>query len=140
MGVSKSILNYVIFCHQDELNWPFDQGKTLKERFDEIFNSTRFNRALETISKLQKELQIDIRSLNAEKQTFKVLVVEVEDKETKLEDHKKRLNTTKEKISDIDKQLEPVKQKLEKVQQFNSEYKNVQAEEGKLNENLLIYK
>lgn len=140
LGVSKSILNYVIFCHQDELNWPFDQGKMLKERFDEIFNSTRFNKALETISKLQKELQSDIRSLNAEKQTFKVLVAEVKDKETKLEDHKKRLDTAKEKISDIDKQLAPVKQKLDEVQQFNSEYKNVQTEEGKSNENSLICK
>jgi len=125
-------LNYVIFCHQDELNWPFDQGKTLKERFDEIFDSARFNKALEAISKLQKELQGDIRGLNAEKQTFKVLVSEVEDKEAKLKEQKKRLDTTKEKISDIDKQLVPVKQKLEEVQQFHLEYKNVQTEEGKL--------
>lgn len=130
MGVSKSILNFVIFCHQDELNWPFDQGKVLKDRFDEIFNSTRFNKASETILKLQKELQGDIRNLNAEKKTFKVLVTEVEDKETKLKENEKRLDTTKEKISDIDKQLEPVKQKLEEVQQFNSEYKNIQTEEG----------
>jgi len=125
-------LNYVIFCHQDELNWPFDQGKTLKERFDEIFDSARFNKALEAISKLQKELQSDIRGLNAEKQTFKVLVSEVEDKEAKLKEQQKRLDTTKEKISDIDKQLVPVKQKLEEVQQFHLEYKNVQTEEGKL--------
>ncbi|KMQ92902.1 dna repair protein rad50 [Lasius niger] len=131
LGVSKSILNYVIFCHQDELNWPFDQGKVLKERFDEIFDSTKFNKALETISKLHKELQGDIRSLNAEKQTFKVLVSEVEDKETKLEEHKKRLDTTKEKINDIDKQLTPLKQKIEEVQQSHSEYKNIQTEEEK---------
>ncbi|XP_050464674.1 DNA repair protein RAD50 [Cataglyphis hispanica] len=131
LGVSKSILNYVIFCHQDELNWPFDQGKALKERFDEIFDSTKFNKALETISKLYKELQGDIRTLNAEKQTFKVLVSEVVDKETKLEEHKKRLDTTKEKIIDIDKQLTPLKQKIEEVQQSHSEYKNIQAEEEK---------
>nr|XP_012221947.1 PREDICTED: DNA repair protein RAD50-like [Linepithema humile] len=131
LGVSKSILNYVIFCHQDELNWPFDQGKALKERFDEIFDSSKFNKALENISKLYKDLQGDIRSLNAEKQTFKVFVSEVEDKETKLEDQKKRLDTTKEKINDINKQLEPLKQKIEEVQQFHLEYKNVQAEEEK---------
>ncbi|XP_018314575.1 DNA repair protein RAD50 isoform X2 [Mycetomoellerius zeteki] len=131
LGVSRSILNYVIFCHQDELNWPFDQGKTLKERFDEIFDSARFNKALETISKLQKELQSDIRTLNAEKQTYKVLVSEVQDKETKLKEQKKRLDTTKEKINDIDKQLEPIKQKLEEIQKFHSEYKNIQTEEEK---------
>ncbi|XP_024893942.1 DNA repair protein RAD50 [Temnothorax curvispinosus] len=131
LGVSKSILNYVIFCHQDELNWPFDSGQTLKQRFDDIFNSTRYSKALDTILKLQKELQSDIRSLTAEKKTFKVLVAEVEDKENKLKDQKKRLDTAKEKISDIDKQLDPVKQKLEEVQQFHSEYKNVQSEEEK---------
>ncbi|XP_029680101.1 DNA repair protein RAD50 [Formica exsecta] len=131
LGVSKSILNYVIFCHQDEFNWPFDQGKDLKDRFDEIFDSTKFNKALDTISKLYKELQGDIRTLNAEKKTFKVLVSAVEDKETKLEEHKKRLNTTKEKINDIDKQLTPLKQKIEEVQQSHSEYKNIQAEEEK---------
>ncbi|XP_018394669.1 PREDICTED: DNA repair protein RAD50 [Cyphomyrmex costatus] len=131
LGVSRSILNFVIFCHQDELNWPFDQGKMLKERFDEIFDSARFNKALETISKLQKELQSDIKTLSAEKQTFKVLLSEVQDKETKLKDQKKRLDTTKEKINDIDKQLEPVKQKLEEVQKFHLEYKNIQTEEEK---------
>ncbi|KAG5322879.1 RAD50 protein, partial [Pseudoatta argentina] len=131
LGVSRSILNYVIFCHQDELNWPFDQGKLLKERFDEIFDSARFNKALETISKLQKELQSDIRTLNAEKETYKVLVSEVQDKETKLKEQKKRLDTTKEKMNDIDKQLEPVKQRLEEIQKFHSEYKNIQTEEEK---------
>jgi len=132
-------LNYVIFCHQDELNWPFDQGKLLKERFDEIFDSARFNKALETISKLQKELQSDIRTLNAEKQTYKVLVSEVQDKEIKLKEQKKRLDTTKEKMNNIDKQLEPVKQKLEEVQKFHSEYKNIQTEEGKLKKIVLKY-
>jgi len=73
--------------------------------------------------------------LNAEKQTFKVLVSEVENKETKLEEHKKRLDITKEKINDIDKQLVPLKQKIEEVQQSHSEYKNIQAEEGKFSKN-----
>lgn len=125
-------MNYVIFCHQDELNWPFDQGKTLKERFDEIFDSAKFNKALESISKLQKELQGDIRGLIAEKNTFKVLVSEVEDKENKLKEQKKRLDTTKEKISEIDRNLEPVKHKLEEIQQFHTDYKKLQTEEGEL--------
>lgn len=125
-------MNYVIFCHQDELNWPFDQGKTLKERFDEIFDSAKFNKALESISKLQKELQGDIRGLIAEKNTFKVLVSEVEDKENKLKEQKKRLDTTKEKISEIDRNLEPVKHKLEEIQQFHTDYKKLQNEEGEL--------
>lgn len=84
---------------------------------------------------MYKDLQADIRGMTAEKQTFKMLVSEVDDKEIKLEEQKKRLNTTKEKINDIDKQLQPLKQKIEEMQRFHSEYKNVQVEEGKLNEN-----
>jgi len=129
-------LNYVIFCHQDELNWPFDQGKVLKERFDEIFGSTKFNKALENITKIYKDLESEIRGLKTEKKAFSVILTEVEDKEAKLENHRKKLDVTKNKINDIDKQLEPLKQKIEEVQQLNSEYKNVQAEEGKLDNNL----
>lgn len=131
LGVSKSILNYVIFCHQDELNWPFDQGKPLKDRFDEIFDSTKYNKALESIAKLYKQLQGDIRGMNAEKQTFAVLVTEVDAKEAKLEEYKKRLGNTMEKIDNIDKELEPIKQKFDEMERLNLEYKDVQSEEGK---------
>lgn len=132
LGVSKSILNYVIFCHQDELNWPFDaQGKTLKERFDEIFGSTKFNKALESIIKISKELDGEIRGLKAEKNALSIIVAEVDDKEAKLENYNKRLDDTKKKIIDIDDQLQPLKQKIEEMQQFDSAYRNAQAEEGK---------
>lgn len=42
LGVSKSVLNNVIFCHQEESNWPLSEGKALKQKFDEIFSATRF--------------------------------------------------------------------------------------------------
>ncbi|EZA56610.1 DNA repair protein RAD50 [Ooceraea biroi] len=131
LGVSKSILNYVIFCHQDELNWPFEVGKTLKERFDEIFGSTKFNKALENITKIHKDLEGEIRGLKTEQKALSVIVAEVDDKEAKLEDHRKRLDVAKKKIDDIDNQVKPLKQKIEEMQQFNLEYKNVQAEEEK---------
>lgn len=108
----------------------------LKERFDEIFGSTRFNKALENIVKIYKDLEGEIRSLKTEKQAFSIIVTEVDDKEAKLADHRKRLDATKKKISDIDNQIEPLKREIEKVQQLDLEYKNAQAEEGKLDKNL----
>lgn len=125
----------MIFCHQDELNWPLDQGKTLKERFDEIFDSTKFNKALESIVKLYKELQGDIRGMNAEKQTFSILVSEVEAKEVKLQEQKRRLESVKETINRINKEFEPLKQKIEELQRSQIEYKSLQSEEGRLKEN-----
>uniref|UniRef100_A0AAY4AU31 Zinc-hook domain-containing protein n=1 Tax=Denticeps clupeoides TaxID=299321 RepID=A0AAY4AU31_9TELE len=42
LGVSKAVLNHVIFCHQEESNWPLSEGKALKQKFDDIFSATRY--------------------------------------------------------------------------------------------------
>lgn len=44
MGVSKAILENVIFVHQDEANWPLQDPSTLKKKFDDIFSATRYLR------------------------------------------------------------------------------------------------
>jgi hypothetical protein len=40
--VSKAILEHVIFCHQEESDWPLSEPKKLKEKFDAIFDATKF--------------------------------------------------------------------------------------------------
>lgn len=39
LGISKSILDNVLFCHQEEANWPLMEGAVLKKKFDDIFDS-----------------------------------------------------------------------------------------------------
>ena len=41
MGVSKAVLENVIFCHQEESSWPLGEASTLKKKFDDIFESSR---------------------------------------------------------------------------------------------------
>lgn len=55
MGVSKAIINNVLFCHQEEASWPLDEGKKLKEKFDAIFGTTEYNKAIDKLIKLRKE-------------------------------------------------------------------------------------
>jgi len=40
MGVSKAIINNVLFCHQEDSCWPLDEGKKVKTKFDAIFGIT----------------------------------------------------------------------------------------------------
>jgi DNA repair protein RAD50 len=40
LGVSKAILQNVIFCHQEESNWPLSEPAALKKKFDDIFEAT----------------------------------------------------------------------------------------------------
>ncbi|XP_064938273.1 DNA repair protein RAD50-like isoform X1 [Musa acuminata AAA Group] len=61
MGVSKAILENVIFVHQDESNWPLQDPSTLKKKFDDIFSATRYTKALEAIKKLHKEQAQEIK-------------------------------------------------------------------------------
>ncbi|KNE73095.1 hypothetical protein AMAG_17250 [Allomyces macrogynus ATCC 38327] len=55
LGVSKAILDNVIFCHQEESNWPLAEPSVLKKKFDDIFASTRYTKALDSIRSLKKE-------------------------------------------------------------------------------------
>ncbi|GKV28643.1 hypothetical protein SLEP1_g37668 [Rubroshorea leprosula] len=62
MGVSKAILENVVFVHQDEANWPLQDPATLKRKFDDIFSATRYTKALEVIKKLHKDQALEIKS------------------------------------------------------------------------------
>lgn len=35
MGISKAVLDNVLFCHQEDASWPLMEGAVLKKRFDE---------------------------------------------------------------------------------------------------------
>jgi hypothetical protein len=32
LGVSKPVLEHVVFCHQEDSNWPLQEGAVLKKR------------------------------------------------------------------------------------------------------------
>lgn len=55
LGVSPAILENVIFCHQEESAWPLQESAILKKKFDDIFESTRYSKALEAIVKTKKD-------------------------------------------------------------------------------------
>ena len=61
MGVSKAILESVIFCHQEESTWPLSDPKNLKKKFDDIFASTRYTKALDVLKKQKKELTQSVK-------------------------------------------------------------------------------
>lgn len=67
LGVSKAVLEYVIFCHQDESLWPMSEPSVLKKRFDEIFEALKYTKAIDNIKVLRKKQ-------NEELGTMKILL------------------------------------------------------------------
>ncbi|GJN94490.1 hypothetical protein Rhopal_007572-T1 [Rhodotorula paludigena] len=61
LGVSKAILQNVIFCHQEESNWPLSEPAALKKKFDDIFEASDYTKVLDEIKKIRKEQTVDIK-------------------------------------------------------------------------------
>lgn len=61
LGVSTSVLESIIFCHQEESTWPLGEPVVVKKRLDEIFASSRYSKALDSLKTSKKECGADIR-------------------------------------------------------------------------------
>lgn len=70
MGVSKAIIESVIFAHQEDANWPLADSSTLKKKFDDIFAATRYTKALEAIKKFRKEQAQEVKELKLKLETI----------------------------------------------------------------------
>ena len=57
LGVSNAILENVIFCHQEDTLWPFSDQANLKKIFDEIFDTTKYTKALNEMRGTAKKYQ-----------------------------------------------------------------------------------
>ncbi|KAG1899589.1 uncharacterized protein F5891DRAFT_1189393 [Suillus fuscotomentosus] len=62
LGVSKSVLENVIFCHQEDSYWPLAEPSALKKKFDDIFEATRYSKALDSIKSLRKDRIADLKA------------------------------------------------------------------------------
>ena len=74
IGVSRAVLESVIFCHQEDSSWPLQEGAVLKKRFDDIFDSARYTKALDVLNKQKKglaskakDISGDLKGLHADK-------------------------------------------------------------------------
>lgn len=120
MGVSKAILDYVLFCHQEDSSWPLQDSAVLKKRFDEIFDSHRYSKAIEVLRKkeksylsLAKDIKADLSGLNSHKHAAQGFRNELETLNESLEE----LDETKKDISQqLLKSEEEIAEVVEKIE------------------------
>jgi len=66
LGVTPAILENVIFLHQEDSSWPMQDPQTLKKKLDDIFESTRYTKALEAFQKSKKEFAAKAKELKSD--------------------------------------------------------------------------
>ena len=122
LGVSKSILDNVVFCHQEDSSWPLMEGAVLKSRFDAIFDSTRYVKALEEIKDQKKiynnkvkEFKCDLNLLKGHKHAAGGYRNDLDDCRHKLSlivdernEYEKKMNTERDEEKECQKELKKV--------------------------------
>lgn len=97
LGVSKAILENVIFCHQEDSLWPLSDASTLKKKFDEIFEAMKYTKAIDNIKKIRKDKNIDLGQLKiieANAKEDKSRAKKSEEKQAKLYDEIEELRVS----------------------------------------------
>lgn len=131
LGVSKAVLNNVIFCHQEESYWPLSEGKQLKTKFDEIFASTRYSKALEDIKDKREEQMQECKVHSTELQYIKQQKQKADELQEKLKESERKVAATTAEITRVKNELRPVEVRF---QELNTLYSEVEALGKKLAE------
>eukprot|EP00026_Physarum_polycephalum_P000773 Phypoly_transcript_00774.p1 GENE.Phypoly_transcript_00774~~Phypoly_transcript_00774.p1 ORF type:complete len:1313 (+),score=243.76 Phypoly_transcript_00774:90-4028(+) len=128
MGVSKPIIEHVIFCHQESSNWPLTEGAKVKARFDEIFAATRYTKALEVIKKQKKEqtaqfkeLKMKLEILETNKEHATKLKKDIENFRNQVSLSNKDIAALNESLVQLDDKLAELKAKKESVRSMINE-------------------
>eukprot|EP01130_Rhizamoeba_saxonica_P016295 TRINITY_DN7502_c0_g1_i1.p1 TRINITY_DN7502_c0_g1~~TRINITY_DN7502_c0_g1_i1.p1 ORF type:complete len:1298 (-),score=335.25 TRINITY_DN7502_c0_g1_i1:96-3989(-) len=143
MGVSKAILKDVIFCHQEESNWPLAKSAELKKKFEEIFASTRYTKALKMLNdhlketrKNLKQLELQLETLEAHRNTAHTLLQEKEQHEADLSRSREIIEQLDIKITQKSEEVEAVKDSYnemkDNIEQMNANKRFIKELENRL--------
>uniref|UniRef100_A0A182NCI9 DNA repair protein RAD50 n=1 Tax=Anopheles dirus TaxID=7168 RepID=A0A182NCI9_9DIPT len=127
MGVSKAILNNVIFCHQEESCWPLDEPKELKKKFDAIFGTTEYNRVIDKLIKISKEYNERYKEKLGDLKLLQNVKLQAETKQLQLEDGERKQTKLRQTITDLETDIKPIQNKLEELALVERQYSSLLA-------------
>lgn len=108
LGVSKAVLDSVIFCHQDESLWPMSEPSVLKKKFDEIFEAMKYTKAIDNIKVLRKKQ-------NEELAKYKIMEQHAKEDKEKADRAEKRSIKLQEEIEDLRTETHQISQEMRRV-------------------------
>ncbi|CAN1835317.1 DNA repair protein RAD50 [Linum perenne] len=128
MGVSKAVLENVIFVHQDEANWPLQDPSSLKKKFDDIFSATRYTKALEVIKKLHKDQAQEIKAYKLKLENLQTLKDSAYKLRESISQDQEKTESLKIQIQDlqsikqnVDGRIQETKSKLEELRKLHEQ-------------------
>ena len=125
LGVSKAILNYVVFCHQDESLWPISESAVLKKKFDEIFDSSKFIKILDSIKSITKEINVDVKLINNNVEHLKNDKIRSNHKKKAINTLNSQISENKTKMEEAQRNIDDVTRQLQLLYTSNQDYERI---------------
>lgn len=133
LGVSKAVLTNVIFCHQEDSHWPLSEAKVLKEKFDQIFGSAGYVKALKKIKDIRKEHMKNIDLLKKDKIYFEEIISQYRKLNASLTKKKAEQDDRDQTLRRLQAEFEPVEAKLDEINSKNQEIATIASAIARLN-------
>lgn len=125
MGVPRAILDYVIFCHQEESLWPLSEPSNLKKRFDEIFQAMKFTKALDNLKAIRKDMSVDIKLLKQSVEHLKVDRDRSRATQVNIASLQQKIEEYQVQVCSIEQQLDEITEQSDKLFRSNQEFQQV---------------
>lgn len=135
LGVSRAVLENVLFCHQEESFWPLSEPSILKKKFDDIFAATRYTKALDTLKTLKKdytsELKLEQQKLDflkSDREKMSKLQLETEKSERRKVESLGKISAIDAQMASIKATIDRLTEELRTLGEFQGEIERMQHE------------
>lgn len=139
LGVSKAVLSDVIFCHQEDSNWPLSESKILKEKFDQLFGADGYVKALKRIKDdrtanltTKKECEGELLLFDEQKQTNDKYQKDLAKQEASLRSLKEQANQLISELKPVMDQLKDIAKTEKNIIDIEKEISQLEGESNSL--------
>ncbi|RIA94464.1 AAA domain-containing protein, partial [Glomus cerebriforme] len=110
LGVPPAILDFVIFCHQDESLWPLSEPAVLKKKFDDIFESGKLSNIITDVKKDRKALATSYKE-------GKIVFDHLKKERERAEKIQRRIDQNKKKVDELTRQRKTYSHQIDNITQ-----------------------
>ena len=139
MCVSQAVLQNVIFCHQEESNWILGEPKVLKEKFDAIFASTRYSKALEQVKQTQTALKNTIQEYQKDEAVQKEMKKHAHEFKQTLRRCEHEKNESAQRKKELEQEIAESREKAKRCKEGLEKFNSARAKDQECNQKIEMY-
>lgn len=128
LGASTSLLENVIFCHQEDSLWPLAESSVLKKKFDDIFEAAKYTRAVDELKKIRKKHREDLGRLEEVQNSAKKDRTRARTVQRKCEALQAEIEGLREQSSELQHKMNAAKARADAAEKDSEQFSNIVGE------------